>query len=206
MFILFTFEKYSCFILYIHTLNCHLYVQTMTQNWAVWKIESGNVTVFEHLHIPYSNIRILEHSRNDSSQFTLEWAISLLLPVDRSLPTDSEHSLFWVIFWLLSQKFSDRIFDRWTLPRQEGAWQPTEKGETAWHWESVVWKKCVLIQLLLIWTVYHSQILPWRFIQLNVKLELFNTELHNVGKHIIYVLINLIYFLKSKCKNMLSAF
>jgi hypothetical protein len=34
----------------------------------------------------------------------------------------------------------------------------------------------------------------------------FNTELHNVGKHIIYVLINLIYFLKSKCKNMLSAF
>ena len=24
MFILFTFEKYSCFILYIHTLNCHL--------------------------------------------------------------------------------------------------------------------------------------------------------------------------------------
>lgn len=127
MFILFTFEKYSCFILYIHTLNCHLYVQTMTQNWAVWKIESGNVTVFEHLHIPYSNIRILEHSRNDSSQFTLEWAISLLLPVDRSLPTDSEHSLFWVIFWLLSQKFSDRIFDRWTLPRQEGAWQPTEK-------------------------------------------------------------------------------
>lgn len=92
------------------------------------------------------------------------------------------------------------------FPRQEGAWQPTEKGETAWHWESVVWKKCVLIQLLLIWTVYHSQILPWRFIQLNVKLELFNTELHNVGKHIIYVLINLIYFLKSKCKNMLSAF
>jgi len=99
----------------------------MTQNWAVWKIESGNVTVFEHLHIPYSNIRILECSRNDSSQFTLEWAISLLLPVDRSLPTDSEHSLFWVIFWLLSQKFSDRILDRWTLPRQEGAWQPTEK-------------------------------------------------------------------------------
>jgi hypothetical protein len=81
-----------------------------------------------------------------------------------------------------------------------------KKGETALHWESVVWKKCVLIQLLLIWTVYHSQILPWRFIQLIVKLELFNTELHNVGKHIIYVLINLIYFLKSKCKNMLSAF
>ena len=85
-----------------------------------WKIESGNVTVFEHLHIPYSNIRILEHSRNDSSQFTLEWAISLLLPVDRNLPTDSEHSLFCVIFWLLSQKFSDRIFDRWTLSQTGG--------------------------------------------------------------------------------------
>ena len=120
MFILFTFEKYSCFILYIHTLNCHFYVQTMTQNWAVWKIESGNVTVSEHLHIPYSNIRILEHSRNDSSQFTLEWAISLLLPVDRNHPTDSEHSLVCVIFWLLSQKFSDRIFDRWTLSQTGG--------------------------------------------------------------------------------------
>ena len=172
-----------------------------------WKIESGNVTVFEHLHIPYSNIRILEHSRNDSSQFTLEWAISLLLPVDRSLPTDSEHSLVCVIFWLLSPKFSDRILDRWTLPRQEGAWQPTEKRGNCialgigslkeMRLNSITTYLDGISQPNITLKVHSTLMSNWNF---------FNTELHNVGKHIIYVLINLIYFLKSKCKNMLSAF
>ncbi len=113
MFILFTFKS-TPFLFCTSILLIATFMYKQWRKWAVWKIESGNVTVFEHLHIPYSNIRIFGLFQ--------KWLISVstwmsnftFTSCDRSLPTDSKHSLFCVIFWLLSQKFSDRIFDRWT--------------------------------------------------------------------------------------------
>ncbi len=126
MFILFTFKS-TPFLFCTSILLIATYMYKQWRKWAVWKIESENVIVFEHLHIPHPNIRILDCSRNDSSQFPLEWAISLLLPVTEVFSTDYENSLFCVIFWLFSQKFSDLIFDRWTSPQTGGCMAADQK-------------------------------------------------------------------------------